>query len=194
MGKDTHICSWFDRKQHDSCFTGFSIEIANETLASMYGTYLYPKQKGNNIHSDKPCLYTAFSKFVPSAGSQPGSRLVQSGTAPPTPRQLHQFTPRKKWGVIFSVTHQNYEIREKKNPTTTTNQWCAGRLGTGSNSAHRVLEEDGSECVPKAGQLDLCVLWGPEVKIQPFYKLPIAACIQHGKQHLIQQPSCFQPV
>jgi len=76
--------------------TGFSIEIANERLASMYGTYLYPKQKGNNIHSDKPCLYTAFSKFVPSAGFQPGSRPVQSGTAPLPPRQLHQFTPRKK--------------------------------------------------------------------------------------------------
>lgn len=109
MGKDTCICNWFDRRQHDSCFTGFSIEIANERLAGIYGTYLYPKQKGNNIHSDKPCLYTAFSKFVPSAGSQPSSGLVQSGTAPPTPRQLHQFTPRKKWGIIFSVTHQNYK-------------------------------------------------------------------------------------
>lgn len=109
MGKDTCICNWFDRRQHDSCFTGFSIEIANERLAGIYGTYLYPKQKGNNIHSDKPCLYTALSKFVPSAGSRPSSGLVQSGTAPPTPRQLHQFTPRKKWGIIFPVTHQNYK-------------------------------------------------------------------------------------
>lgn len=53
----------------------------SKRFASTYGTYLYPKQKGSNIHSKKPCLYTAFSKFVPSAGSLPGSLLVQSGTA-----------------------------------------------------------------------------------------------------------------
>lgn len=122
MGKDTCICNWYDGRQHDSCFTGSSIEIANESLASMYGTYLYPKQKGNNKHSDKPCLYTAFSKFVPSAGSQPGLRLVQSGAAPPAPRQLHQFTPRKKWGMIFSVAQQNYK-RGEKNPNDLSEGW-----------------------------------------------------------------------
>jgi len=45
-----------------------------------------------------------------------------------------------------------------------------------------VLEGDRSEHVRKAGQLDLWVLWGLAINIQPFYKPAIAACVQHGKR------------
>lgn len=80
----------------------------------MYGTYLYPKQKGNNIHSDKPCLYTAFSKSVPSAGSEPGSLLVQSGTAPPTASSCSNLHREEMRNHFLSYTPESQERESRR--------------------------------------------------------------------------------
>lgn len=134
MWNDTCVCNWFDRRQHDRCFTGFSIEIVSKRLASTYGTYLYPKQRGSNIHSKKPCLYTAFSKFVPSAGSQPGSLLVQSGTAPLTASScsnLHQQEARDNF-LSYAPEWQERENRWSTEGWEHVVSPCAG----GESSGH----------------------------------------------------------